>query len=81
MKIGNIELTTTAEEMDEIATMWEQVFPDEDLRYAIFGVTESERTGAGRTIEGFSCAGILMGAELYRRRLQEQQALENVEAK
>lgn len=67
IKIGGVELMTTNEELIEIIEYIEKIGPDEP-DFSLLGVEQKER----HEEDGDLFAGILIGAELYRRRKEEK---------
>ena len=79
MQIGTIELTTTAEEIDEINALLNRQFKitadkDDgrtDLMIAVMGSTVAPHFYSSDEL-AVVVYGFLIGAELYRRRAAEQ---------
>lgn len=78
MKIGDIELTTTAEEIDEIARQLNQTDElnnrNDDLGLVPLIIESKEFGGQSCDVQAGVTAGILIGATLYSRRLADRGA-------
>jgi hypothetical protein len=76
MKIGTIELTTTSEEFDEVAKQLGKTYTPEDALELVTMLAVSKECNRDVNIthehRAMIAAGILIGAELYRRRLNDE---------